>query len=270
MDWVKSLKGYYNLLAIATGTDAMEVMFKRADVLAGELGADGFIPDSMLHHLTRKPAQARKLADQLVAAGLWVRVKSGYVIVDWATINAELVRLQKKKNRDRDRKRASRAASRDDVSEDASPDKSTDSHTDPLYDSERETQKKTAAAAAGAAAAAATGPLPTSVEILKSKLQAHTPLRGLRFDTLTDDQTTRLLALLEVHGDDPLVTVAVATCRNPAPTSAAAFLGTWEALPPPGRPLHVVRQRLCDTHQTVLSPSGTCNACASEQIARDR
>lgn len=123
-----------------------------------------------------------------------------------------------------------------------------------------------------AAAAAAFGALglPVPLKILQSKLQAHTPLRGLRFDSLSDDQVTRLVGLLEVHGDEPLVAVAVATCRNPAPTSAAAFLGTWEALPPPGQRLGVVRQRLCDTHQTVLSPSGTCNACASEQIASDR
>lgn len=124
-----------------------------------------------------------------------------------------------------------------------------------------------AAAAAGDAAAAA---LPGRLAILQSKLQAHTPLRGLRFDTLTDDQVDRLAALVELHGDDPLVTVAIATCRNPAPTYVTAFLGTWEALPPPGRPLHVVKQQLCDIHSTPLSPTGVCSSCASDLKAGNR
>ena len=128
MEWVKSLTGYYRLLEIATGTDAMEVMFKRADALAGELGSDGFIPDAMLSQLTRKPGQAKKTAQQLVDAGLWVRVKGGYLIVDWASINAELKRLQDRKKKDRDRKRTERAASRDVSTERAaSRDVSTDS-----------------------------------------------------------------------------------------------------------------------------------------------
>jgi hypothetical protein len=106
--------------------------------------------------------------------------------------------------------------------------------------------------------------------VLRSKLQAHTALRGLRFDTLTADQTNRLTALIELHGDEPLVSVARNTLRDPAPTYVTAFLGTWEALPAPGQRLHVVRQRLCDIHSTHLSPSGTCSGCASDQKAADR
>lgn len=261
---MKSRVGYYRLLEIATGTDAMEVMFKRADALAGELGSDGFIPDAMLPTLTRKTQQARKIADGLVDAGLWVRVDGGYLIVDWVTINSELKRLQDRKKRDRDRKRAERAASR--TSTDLSTDSPVDGPGDSLYESERKTKKKTAAAAADPAAAAA---LPTAVEILRSKIQAHTPLRGLRFDTLTPEQTDRLTSLLEVHGDDPLVAVAISTCRHPAPTSVTAFLGTWEAMPPPGRALHVVRPKQCPTHGTQLTPSGTCNACAADARAKE-
>lgn len=261
---MKSRVGYYRLLEIATGSDAMEVMFKRADALAGELGSDGFIPDAMLSTLARKPAQARKIAEGLIDTGLWVRVDGGYVIVDWVTINSELKRLQDRKKRDRDRKRTERAASR--TSTDVSADSPVDGPGDSLYESERKTKKKTAAAAAGPAAAAA---LSAPVEILRSKIQAHTPLRGLRFDTLTVEQSDRLTALLEVHGDDPLVAVAISTCRHPAPTSVTAFLGTWEAMPPPGRALHVVRPKQCDTHETQLTPAGVCNSCESDSIAKE-
>lgn len=266
---MKSRVGYYRLLEIATGSDAMEVMFKRADALAGELGSDGFIPDAMLSTLARKPGQARKIADGLVDTGLWVRVDGGYVIVDWVTINSELKRLQDRKKRDRDRKRAERAASRTstDVSADSPVDGPVDGPGDSLYESERKTKKKTAAAAAEPAAAAAA--VPTAVEILRSKIQAHTPLRGLRFDALTPEQTDRLTALLETHGDDPLVAVAISTCRHPAPTSVTAFLGTWEAMPPPGRALHVVRPKRCDIHGTQLTPSGNCNACAADARAKE-
>ena len=271
MDWVKSLVGYYRLIEIATGDDAMEVMFKRADALAGELGSDGFIPDAMLSHLTRRPAQAKRTADRLVKTGLWVKVRGGYMIVDWVSINSELKKLQDRKKRDRDRKRAERAAGHDpepsgDLSTDTGVDSPVERPRDSLYESERKTQRKTAAAAAGAAAAA----MPGRLAILQSKLQAHTPLRGIRFDTLSAEQTQLLEDLVEVHGDEPLVSVAIATCRNPAPTYVTAFLGTWEALPPPGRPLHVVRKRYCDTHNTELSPSGVCSSCASEEKAGNR
>lgn len=265
MDWVKSLVGYYRLLEIATGDDAMEVMFKRADALAGELGSDGFIPDAMLGLLTRRPAQAKKIADRLVGAGLWVKVRGGYMIVDWSSINAELVRLQDKKKRDRDRKRVARAAGHDGaVSADNSAPASADSPTDSLYESERKTQKKTAAAAAGAAAAAE---VDGRIAVLGDKLRAHTALRGLRIDTLRPDQAAQLVDLIDLHGDTPLVDVALATCRHPAPTHVSAFLGTWAALPPPGRPLAVVRQQLCDTHGTRLTPSGTCSSCQADQKA---
>ncbi|MDN4174710.1 hypothetical protein QWY28_17245 [Nocardioides sp. SOB77] len=129
-----------------------------------------------------------------------------------------------------------------------------------------------AAAATEDAAAAADDALPGPLAILRSKLQAHTPLRGLRFDALTPDQADRLTALVALHGDEALVRVAVDTCRNPAPTYVAAFLGTWEALPAPGQVLHVVRpsDRTCPTHSLTLSPAGICNACAIDARVGDR
>lgn len=126
----------------------------------------------------------------------------------------------------------------------------------------------TAAAAAGGAndAAAAAEDLPTAIAILRDKLQAHTPLRALRFDRLRPDQTDQLVALIETHGDAALVDTALRTLRATPPVHVSAFIGTWAALPPPGQRLAVVRQQLCVVHGTKRSPSGVCSACVSEHL----
>lgn len=269
MDWVKLTTDYYNDFAIATGTDAMEVMFTRGNALAGKIEQHGFIPDAMLSHLTRKPAQAKKTAEQLVKAGLWERVRDGYMVVNFARINDELEKLVEKKRRDRDRKRAERAAAREAVSTDVSTDSPAPRPEDSLYESEskRKTKTTAAAAAVGTAAAAA---LPASIDILRSKLQAHTPLRALRFDTLDSAKVEILEELIHKHGDQVLVDVALRTLRTPPPTAVTAFIGTWAALPDPGVRLAVVKQQLCPTHGVPLSPSGTCKSCAADKKAADR
>lgn len=261
MEWVKSLTGYYRLIEIATGSDAMEVMFKRADALAGELGSDGFIPDALLGQLTRRPAQAKKVAQELVDAGLWIRVKNGYLITDWASINNELVRLQERKRRDRDRKRAERAVSRDE-SAGPSVDASEDCHMDSLYESERKSKKKTAAAAADP-----TPPLPPSVEILKTKLDAARLV--VRWDRLAanPEQVAAVEQLIEVHGDGPLVKSALMTHRPDSPAAfAQAWLGAWSSLPEPGAGLRVVASPCPESGH-----SGTtthCTQCASERLEK--
>lgn len=263
MDWVKSTTDYYSDFAIATGTDAMEVMFTRGNALAGKIEQHGFIPDAMLVHLTRKPAQAKKTADQLVKAGLWERVRGGYMIVNFARINAELEKLVAKKKRDRDRKRAERRSRA--MSEDASVDSPATCPEDPLYESERKRKTETAAAAAVAAAAAG---LPTSIDILRSKIHAHTRLQALRFDGLSPERITALEQLIDVHGDDRLVRVALDTCRATPPVHVTAFVGTWEALPAPGQRLTVVRGPECTDHPGQLATN--CSGCAADRLAGER
>lgn len=268
MDWVKSIKGYYRLFEIATGTDAMEVMFKRADVLAGEIGRGGFIPDAMLAQLCRKPAQARKIAQQLVDTGLWARVHGGYLIVDWAEHNAELIKLTERKKRDRERKRAERAASTD-ASQDMSTDSPRPRPKDRLYESESKSQRKNAAAAASAAAADSAGPDSTNVvvEILADKLRQHTPLRALRTDKLSAEQTDRIVELVHQHGDQRLVDQALAAVRrDDPPRTIQAFLPGWSVMPAPGQRLAVIKDAACPQS----GHTGTtrhCIQCASEQKA---
>lgn len=265
MDWVKSLTGYYRLLPIATGTDAMEVMFKRADALAGEIGDDGFIPDEMLPMLTRRPSQAKKIAAQLVSADLWVRVRGGYLIVDWVSINAELVALQAKRKRERDRKRASRAASRE-SSADASAESPADGPVDSLLDHQSETQTETETAAAAAVPAVARD-LPPAVAILRGQLEAHRIV--VQWSNLTSDELAEIERLAALHGDNALVQSAIRSYQpNRPPATAKAWLRQWRDLRAPGD-LVAVPPDPCPEP----GHSGTtkhCVQCASEQKAANR
>jgi hypothetical protein len=243
----------------------MEVMFKRADALAGELGSDGFIPDAMLPSLTRRPGQAKKLAEQLVKAGLWVRVRGGYLIVDWVSINAELKKLQDKKKRDRDRKRAERAASVD-MSTDESADGPAPRPEDSLLDHQSQTKREKAAAATHASTDPA-GDLPPAVAILRSALDARK--LQVRWDRLTAAELTEIEQLVATHGDFALVKSAMAAYQpNKPPVYATAWLGGWRALRAPGD-LRVVPDEPCGEP----GHSGTtrhCTQCASEQKAANR
>lgn len=266
MEWVKSLTGYYRLIEIATGSDAMEVMFKRGDALAGEIEQGGFIPEAMLKDLTRRPtqAQAKKIADQLVKSGLWARVRGGYVIVDWAGINGELVKLQARKKRDRDRKRAERAASVD-MSRDESVDSPAERPVDSLLDHKRESQRPNAAAAASSDLTVGGRDLPPAVAILRAALEAHK--LTVQWSNLSADDLADIERLVSLHGDTALVKSAVRSFQpDRPPATAKAWLGQWRDLRAPGE-LAVVKSCPERGH------SGTtthCAQCASEQKAGTR
>lgn len=118
------------------------------------------------------------------------------------------------------------------------------------------------------AAAAAAAPLDPTLDVFRAKLQAHTRLQALRFDTLGPHQADLLVALIHKHGDDRLVQVALDTCKATPPVHVSAFLGTWDALPDPGQRLRAVEQKFCGTHDWIrLTPAGTCTSCASERLA---
>lgn len=273
MEWVKLFTTYPDDVAIAAADDAGEVMFTRGLAYCGRAKSGGFIPDSKLQDLTRRPARATRIVVQLTRPtplgepGPWQRVDGGYRVRNWDHYQEQFDALEARRQSDRERKRRQRSTTAGSEVTGPSRDVSRDQSRD-VTGGEKRREENPAAAAAGDADAAAD--LAPKLAILRSKLQAHTPLRGLRFDTLTVDQAARLEALVDQHGDDPLVRVAIDTCRHPAPTYVTAFLGTWEALPPPGRPLHVVRPKFCDTHDWVqLTPSGMCTACAGEANAKE-
>lgn len=271
MDWVKLYTSYFDDLVLAISDDAAEVMFTRGLAYCGRAETGGFIPSSQLHHLTRSPARAKRIAGQLVrqapdgSEGPWEVVDGGYRVRNWSHYQSELDALSSRRRSDRERKRRQR-----DKKKDESTGPSRDSHgTSPHTESK--SKKKTAAAAAeDAAAAAVTEQLPTAVEILRSRLQAHTALTALRFDGLTPDRLALLEELIARHGDQRLVDTALRTLRTPPPVHVSAFLGTWSALPAPGQRLAVVRQELCPDHGVQLSATGVCPAHEADRKAGTR
>lgn len=264
MDWVKLTTDYYRDLAVATGTDATEVMWTRGLALAGELEQSGFIPDALLPSLSRRPAQARRTANALVRADLWDRVEGGYQIVNFTRINEELERLVERKRRDRDRKRASRASQRT-VSAGPSADTSTDGHEESLYESESKTEDAVAAAAKTPHRGRATADLPPPLEILRAALEAHR--LTVRWDRLTREQIAEVEHLIDTHGDTALVQAAVRAFQPNKPAAfAQAWLPAWRELRRPGDLAAVPEPDPCP----LAGHTGTtrhCVQCASERKA---
>ena len=264
MEWVKLTTDYFRDLAIALGDDALEVMFTRGLALAGEIEQSGFIPDALLPGLTRRPALAKKTAQKLVKADLWERVPGGYQIVNWSEIQAELERLVAKKKRDKERKRRDRAAARE--SEAVSAPASVDASAPASDAASRGPSLRSLEKELDAAAAAT---LPLALDPMLAGLQAamhrYTKLRHIRFDATPAEKVAEIRDLIALHGDERLVEIALKAPEDVA--HVGWFLGSWRALPAPGKRLAAVEQRFCTTHDWIsLSPSGACTACASERL----
>lgn len=109
--------------------------------------------------------------------------------------------------------------------------------------------------------------LPGELEVLRSKLEARK--LTVRWDKLSPDQTAEIVALVEMHGDAPLVKAAVASFQpNNPPAFAQAWLKVWKSLPMPGGHLQAVPEPPCDRR----GHTGTlrhCVQCAAEALAGD-
>lgn len=269
MEWVKQRTDYYLKAPVAMGDDAMEVMLERGRALAGQLEQHGFIPDSLLHHLTRKPAAARKTAQALVDGDLWERVPGGYLIVGWAEDQEALEKEVARKERDAARKRRKRAASRPspDSSGEASADESGDGPSDSSRASEEDLDLDTAAAASSEQHADETD-LPGELVILRARLDAANLV--VRWDKLTPSKAARMVELQQRYGDNLLVEIAKKSWRADSPPQfAQAWLGHWE------RHDQLVRDRSsitpdepCPDHGFNGGTTRHCAFCASERIAK--
>lgn len=251
MEWVKLLTKYPRDTAILTGDDADEVMFTRGMAHVGENETGGFIPDAALAGLTRWHTRRRKIADKLVERGLWEKAPGGYRIVNWHKHNAELEAIIARRRVDAIRQKRKRAKER--ASREASRDRPRDSHAP------REEEVDAAAAACE---------LPPILDVFRGKLRRFTALSALRWDTLTADQAAELQRLVDLHGDDRLVDVAVRTCRTPPPVHVSAFLGTWQSLPTAAERLRIVDEPKCPKHPHELARS--CRGCAADDLAGDQ
>jgi hypothetical protein len=207
--FVKLLTGYFRDIAIASGTDAMEVMFTRGIATCGETETGGFIPDAIVPSLTRKPAQARKIAQSLVAAGLWEVADRdgvpGFEVRTFLFHNRDLDDLQQRRRSDRERQRRHRKTSRE-LSRDTSQAMSRD-----VTALEKEEEKEAAAAAPRAAAGGGKIPfddLPAPVLRLRDRFAEFTVLNAVRFTDLTPEKLDLLLPLIDRHGVDTLTDFA--------------------------------------------------------------
>lgn len=125
-----------------------------------------------------------------------------------------------------------------------------------------------AAAAASPADAATPPPLPPSLEILKTKLDARK--MTARWDRLTPEQHATIEHLIEVHGDGPLVHSALLTHRPDSPAAfAQAWIGAWSSLPEPGAGLRLVNDPPCPKHEAQGGTTRYCTSCAADRHAGD-
>ena len=256
MEWVKLDTTFYLDAAIVRAGEAAEVLFVRAMAYCGDQENDGLVEREILPRLC--PTRGGSRAAALVREGLWEVVPAGWRFVSWS--RHQRTREQVEADREASRRRQARRRSQD------TSHAVTNAVTTPeVTEQRREEERRTAAAAADGAAAAAL--IDPTLDVFRAKIQAHTRLQALRFDTLGPEQTQLLVALIDKHGDDRLVKVALDTCKPTPPVHVSAFLGTWEALPAPGVRLAAVEQRFCPTHDWVrLTPGGACTACASERL----
>lgn len=254
MEFVKLFTRYYLDVAILRAGEAAEVLFIRGLAYSGDQESDGFIPEEALKSLATSRGKARVSA--LVREGLWEVVDGGWQIPGWA--KHQITKAQLDANRESGRQRVARHRANEKARGNAV---TNGEHRSGEVRGKREEVRT-------AAAAAVPPPLPPAVEILKGKLDARR--LAVRWDTAGPDRLAAIVRLIEVHGDDALVKSALAQWRPDSPAQfVQAWLPKWEALIPPGTPLHVVRTtpRRCSTHDWVqLDDAGICRSCAADAL----
>ena len=255
MEWVKLDTTFYLDVAIVRAGEAAEVLFVRAMAYCGDQENDGLVEREILPRLC--PTKGRARAAALVREGLWEVVPEGWQFASWS-----------RHQRTREQMEAERVASRTRKAKSRSSHAVTPAVTPGGVTQQRRGEERRTAAAAADDAAAAAALIDPTLDVFRAKIQAHTRLQALRFDTLGPAQVQLLVSLIEKHGDDRLVKVALDTCKATPPVHVSAFLGTWEALPPPGQRLRAVEQQFCTTHTWQRrTTAGVCPACESERIA---
>lgn len=120
----------------------------------------------------------------------------------------------------------------------------------------------------GDSAAPAAPGAPTLIDPMLDGLRAvmhrYSKLQHIRFDATPPEKVDQIRALIEKHGDERLVEIALKAPEGVA--HVGWFLEAWSHLPAPGQRLAAVRRR-CPSHDWItLTPGGSCTACASEAI----
>lgn len=105
MKWVKQPTKGYRTPAVLALTDTEEVVYERSRQYAGDVETKGFIPEGAMPMLLRgwTPKRGRKVAERLVEAGLWRKVRGGWHFVGWEVEQADLDALSSRRTSDRER-----------------------------------------------------------------------------------------------------------------------------------------------------------------------
>jgi hypothetical protein len=254
--------------ARAAGKAAMGV-WVLAGSWAGDNLTDGFIPASVL---TRWGSLAD--ARRLVQVGFWIpdeqNGETGWRFHDWEDRQPTKAEVESKREAARTRM-ARHRKSPTHTPRAATVRANSEGTSQPVREPRPDPTRPAAAAATREAldtAPTATGttlppPLPDSIEILRSRLE--TRRLTVRWDKLGPDRIAQIEALIELHGDGPLVDTALRNYRaDDPPVFAQAWLPAWLALPAPGTRLAAVPDPAC----TQPGHSGTTRTCA--QCAGDR
>lgn len=115
----KRLGEYVPLSATYADDDAIlclsplaELLYIRGLALAAKLNADGYLTEAQVMHRAAlrlgSDQKVKRLVDELITGGLWLRESGGYVIRGWLKWNKSAEDLGRERAKDRDRKRAQR------------------------------------------------------------------------------------------------------------------------------------------------------------------
>jgi hypothetical protein len=98
--------------AILCLTPLAELLYVRGLALASKLHSDGYLTEAQVVHLAARKLgteqKIKKLIEELLAPGLWLRESGGYVIRGWTKWNRSMEDLGRERAKDRDRKRVQR------------------------------------------------------------------------------------------------------------------------------------------------------------------
>lgn len=252
MDFFKVPVAYAEEGPLIQAGEKAEVLFMRAKAHCAKVENDGFVHKEMLARLT--PTQPLQRARALCAAGLWKQVEDGYQFTVWDQITR--AELEEGRADARARQRRSRSRRRPPDSPGVTRDNPRDSRAG--HGTEVEEEVEAACGSSNAPEA-----LPPPLEILRAALEAR-KLR-VRWDRLSDEQTTEIEQLVMTHGDAALVASAVREFRPDRPAVfAQAWLPGWRQLRQPGH-LALVTAEPC-TRPGHTGTTSHCKECAVEDI----